>query len=480
MLPEMGIGVTYTSALDELILENPDIFEVLEIEPQTIWMETRKEQQPFRVLNNVLEKIAKLPGKKLVHSIGAPVGGTVLPDARQFSLLRETIELLKSPYASEHLSFNASHGFNTGFFLPPRQTDAGVRKAVESIERLRNAIAVPLAVETGVNYFRRRTDEMPDGEFVARVSEMANCGILLDLHNIFANQLNGRQPMQEFIAQIPLERVWEVHLAGGFERDGYYLDSHSGEISDELLSIAESIIARLPNLKTIIFEIFPSFLPITGTALVKKEVKKLARLWKAKGTSVVHAELARTRPVDSSITPDDWEHAVASLSVGGNSIDTGIYHELSEDPAVPIIQKLITEFRGSMLVAVLPLTCRLIVLTLGEEAFMTILEDFWSKHTPQQYAMGEAHSFYQYMLRLGLKVPSLSKIMEFENAVMNTLADDEVRIVEFDFNPFPLLESLAEKKLPERQAELGNYEIEITPDVYTSLAENGSYAFPFH
>ena len=105
----MGIGVTYTSALDELILENPDIFEVLEIEPQTIWMETRKEQQPFRVLNNVLEKIAKLPGKKLVHSIGAPVGGTVLPDARQFSLLRETIELLKSPYASEHLSFNASH-----------------------------------------------------------------------------------------------------------------------------------------------------------------------------------------------------------------------------------------------------------------------------------------------------------------------------------------------------------------------------------
>ena len=94
--------------------------------------------------------------------------------------------------------------------------------------------------------------------------------------------------------------------------------------------------------------------------------------------------------------------------------------------------------------------------------------------------MGEANSFYQYMLQLGLKVPSLSKIMEFENAVMNTLADDEVRIVEFDFNPFPLLESLAEKKLPERQAELGNYEIEITPDVYTSLAENGSYAFPFH
>ena len=94
--------------------------------------------------------------------------------------------------------------------------------------------------------------------------------------------------------------------------------------------------------------------------------------------------------------------------------------------------------------------------------------------------MVEVNSFYDYMLQLGLKVASLSKVLEFENAVMNTLADDEVRMVEFDFNPFPLLESLSEKKLPEREAELGKYEIEITPDVYNNLAENGSYAFPFH
>ncbi len=154
-----------------------------------------------------------------------------------------------------------------------------------------------------------------------------------------------------------------------------------------------------------------------------------------------------------------------------------------KDPAVPVIQKLITEFRGSMLVAVLPLSCRLLILTLSEPVFMAILRDFWGKATPRQYASAEGLSFAEYLAKLDLKVPSLSKITEFETAVIKTLADDEIRVITFDFNPFPLLEALAERKLPEREAELGVYEIEITPEVYNDLSEKGKYSnntFRFH
>ena len=64
----------------------------------------------------------------------------------------------------------------------------------------------------------------------AAVAECADCGILLDLHNLFANGVNGRQSVEEFIAQLPLERVWEIHVAGGVELDGYWLDAHSGGV----------------------------------------------------------------------------------------------------------------------------------------------------------------------------------------------------------------------------------------------------------
>lgn len=490
MLPEMGVGVTYTSELEPLISDNKALFQVLEIEPQTMWIQTRNAHNPFRVLDTVLESIAALPGKKIVHSIGAPVGGSVPPDKNQFKLLRQIISLLKSPYASEHLSFNAAHNFNTGFFLPPRQTISGVNAAVNSINILRDAIQVPLAVETGVNYLRRRSDEIPDGEFVARVVEKADCGILLDLHNLFANELNGRQSMVDFIKTIPLDRVWEVHLAGGFERDGYYLDAHSGEIDDILYKKAADIITMLPNLKTIIFEIFPSFLPVTGNELVKNEVQKLHKLWNLKGTKVEKKGISKNKDNSGSSVErevkqysSEWELSLGKLAIGHEGKHSKLYEELMEDPAVPVIQKLITEFRGSMLVAVLPLTCRLMILTLSEPVFMAILSDFWGKCAPLQFASSEALSFADYLKELNLKVPSLSKILEFESSVIETLADDKIRVVTFDFNPFPLLEALAERKLPERESELGIYEIEITPQVYKGLAEEGKYntnTFQFH
>ncbi len=489
-IPDAGVGITYSADLEELILAHPHLFPVLEIEPQTLWMETRKAKEAFRVFDVVFEKIAGLPAKKLVHSVGAPVGGTVLPDKKQFKLLRKTIDLLKPPYISEHLSFNATHGFNTGFFLPPRQTALGVIKAAESIKSLQDVIGVPLAVETGVNYFKLRPDEMPDGEFVAAVAELSGCGILLDLHNLFANQVNGRQTISQFLEQIPLEDVWEVHLAGGFEMDGYYLDSHSGEMPDELFQISKNVIARLPNLKAIIFEIFPSFLPLIGMEVVKNEMEKIHELWKQRGTAI-KPEQKRERinlssyNLDKQFEPDDWEYTIGKLAVGHSlNSESQLGFEMQNDPAIPVVQKLIHEFRASMLVAVLPLTSRLIILSLQLDAFMAILEDFWNKYTPKLYAASEAENFIEYLEAMDLKIPSLQKILEFEKSVLQTLLDDEIRVVKFDFNPFPILESLGDGKLPETDATFGDYEIEITPAIYEQLSKKGQYdfkgSFPFH
>ena len=258
-LPELGVGITHSALIEPALEQWPDLFDVIEFEPQTSWIETRDGAEPYRASDLVLDHIIKLPGQKLVHSIGVPVGGTVRPQPAQLALLRRTIAKFDAPWVSEHLNFNRTQEFSTGFFLPPRQTLQGVETATTSIRDLQAALPVPIAVETGVNYLRPRPDEMPDGAFVATVTERANCGILLDLHNLFTNSVNGRQSVEEFITQLPLERVWEIHLAGGFEMEGFWLDAHSGAIPDTLLSIAREIVPTLPNLKAIVFELFPSF-----------------------------------------------------------------------------------------------------------------------------------------------------------------------------------------------------------------------------
>lgn len=486
-IPALGIGATYSGAIEPLIERHPELFDVLEIEPQTTWIKTTDPERPLQADHRVLDHLAVLPGRKIIHSVGRPIGGTVAPEVAELDLLKDTIRHLNAPWASDHLSFNQTSEFATGFFLPPRQTPAGVEAASFAIRRLQGALMVPVAIETGVSYLRPRDDELPDGEFVARVVEMADCGLLLDLHNVYCNSVNGRQPLEEFLDQLPLDRVWEVHVAGGFELDGFYLDAHSGAIPEPLHAVVEEIIPHLPNLKAIIFEIFPSFIPVVGLDLVKDQLEWLHAVWERRTS----AERVRPKliPARSEAEKPDliplaaWERALGRLVVGQGANDQ-IGLELAQDPGVQVVERLIHEFRASMIVRVLPLTSRFIMLAMGPEAFRTILGAYWSSVTPQMYASSEADAFAQYLKGLDLQVPYLARILEFEQAVTATNIDGSPRIVHFDFEPLPLLRAIAEGRLPEEPPQAGDFEIELTPDDPESGVgpdpEAIRQTFPFH
>ncbi len=107
----------------------------------------------------------------------------------------------------------------------------------------------PIAFENPVSYLPPHPAEIPDGEFAAEVAEAADCGILLDLHNLLCNERNGRQSVAEYCRSIPLERVWEIHLAGGQLERGFWLDAHSGIVEPALLEIVAELVPRLPALR---------------------------------------------------------------------------------------------------------------------------------------------------------------------------------------------------------------------------------------
>ena len=488
-LPALGVGITYSSSIEPLLESRPALVDVVEVEPQTVWLKTSNPAQPYRVLDKVLEHLNALPGRKLVHSVGTPVGGTVRPDSNQFAPLRRTIEHLRAHWASDHLSFNQTPEFSTGFFLPPRQTLDGIATVITAIRDLQNAISVPIAVETGVNYLRPRNDELPDGLFVAQVVDQADCGLLLDLHNVFANGLNGRQPVDEYLAQLPLHRVWEMHLAGGMELDGFWLDAHSGAIPDQLFEVAKQVVPALPNLKAIIFEIFPSFVSVVGLDVIRAQLERLHELWALRrpGTHSGFAErnVLQLAPIKTSdpATPAVWERALGKL-VTGQPPDDEFGRELQSDPGVALVQGLIKEFRASMVVGVLRLTSRLLMLALGPSVFRGLLSDFWTKAPPQQFSSQEADNFAEYLTKLDLKVPQLSKTLEFERAATATLIDGLPRVISFDADPLPLLRALAEGRLPDAPLQPGHFEIEVTADGPISATgldlRDVQQAFPFH
>jgi len=481
------VGLIYSPGLEPLLQAHPELVDVLEFEPQTTWIETGSDAEPYCVRDDVLAHLAALPGRKLVHSIGTPVGGSVRANAAQLPLLRETVQAVGSPWASEHLSFNLTPDFFTGFFLPPRQTEAGIEIYVETIRTLRDALGVPIAIETGVNYLGPRADELGDGEFMAAVAERADCGILLDLHNIYCNALNGRQSVERFLSVLPLHRVWELHLAGGFEVEGYWVDAHSGAIPPPLHDICRDVLPVLPQLKAIIFELFSSHLPQFGLEATRTQLERVHDLWslrqpRAEAAHRVQAPASVT-PAKTAIAPKDWERALGRVVIGQQP-SSELEREFARDPGTRLVASMIEEFRGSMVVGVYRLTSRLLMLALGPDIFRALLEEFWKAAPPRQFAGSEADAFADWLLARGLHLPQFEAVLAFERATVQTLRDGRPRVVSFSFAPLPLLRALADAVLPDNPGEPGEYEIEVRQDgpirVGHAHAPAVSQTFPFH
>src|SRR5438094_7395791 len=135
----LGVGSTYAAAIVPLLERRPELFDVVEIEPQTTWVKVPGAKARYVAKEEMIERLLQLPCRKLIHSVGTPVGGSVRPEPAQLALLQDAVERFESPWASDHLSFNQTPEFATGFFLPPRQTLEGVRTVKTSIRDLQSA-----------------------------------------------------------------------------------------------------------------------------------------------------------------------------------------------------------------------------------------------------------------------------------------------------------------------------------------------------
>jgi len=476
--PALGVGVTWFSGLDPLIREHADLVDVVEVEPETLWLPT---QTGFRADAAVLREVAEIPLPKLFHGIGFPVGGSRPPDPEHLPLLLRMMEDLGPVWMSEHLSFNEASGpgtvYQTGFLLPPRQSAEGADAAVRSIRSVSERLPVPFLVETGVNYLRPRPDELDDGAFISAVVEEADCGLLFDLHNLWTNQRNGRQTVDAFLDQIPLERVWEMHLAGGNERAGFWLDSHSGPSPRELMELAAEVVPRLPNLRAIVFEIFPAYYGTVGEAAVVEQLLAMRALWQRRAPVaepvIVTRPIERTRDVGGP-SPRAWEDALGGLAVG-RAGDGRLERELGADPGVAIIAGLLAEFRTLMVLTCFKLTSRLIILSAGQDAFEQLLRAHWERSPPEPFAATEALAFAAFLAsdEATKTVDHLGDVLAFERAVLETLLDGSDRVVPFDHDPLRVLRPLAEGELPS-DARAGSYEVEVTGGNVDDLRERAS------
>ena len=466
--PKLGVGMIFSPALrpwlERRFEEATPFLDVLEIEPQTLWFADDAFTGPFHEFRAGIELFQALPGAKLVHSVSLPLGGTRAPDPAQCALIRETATRLNSPWVSEHLSVGGTPHQASGFFLPPLQTEEGVRIAARNIRAFASAVGRPVAVETGVAYLARKAFEMPDGDYVAEVVRAADCGILLDLHNVYCNARNGRLDFDDFLSRLPKDRVWEMHLAGGMEQKGVWLDAHSGPIPPDLKAMAREVLAELPNLGALNFEIYDSFVEQAGEGVLDRTVEDLRLLWQGAGRSVSDARpTALNQPAGPGPAADLWEKA---LTVAVWKGDPAAQPHREDDAAVALYAHLARSFRGSMLVRAMPRALRYLILR-EQRAIEALLDRYFNDVSPRLYAPLEAAAFSDW---LGDDPDRLLRgLLDYDLGLLATLRDGKAQLVLFPGDPAPVFEALADRRLP-TCPDGPDWELELLPDLPAMVA----------
>jgi uncharacterized protein len=454
---DLGAGMVVVPDLVPLLDDLDDLLDVYEIEPQTYWLPTPDRLERWRPDVAAFDAIVERGKPLLAHGVSAPVGGAVPPDTVMVEQFARSVELLGAIAASEHLASNTvvarGRTVEVGVFLPPCPTAEGVARAAAAVRRYQRALEVPFSVETGVNYLRPRPGERRDSEIVRGVVELTGCGVVLDLHNLWCNERNGRETVAEALANLPLDRVTEVHLAGGFESDGVYLDAHSGATPDPVLAIAADVLPRLPNARAVIFEVLPAYLWRVGLDPLREHLGVVRDLVDRCRRTLPPPVLARPRidvrapaaPAHEP-SPDVWDLRLAQAVTGA---DLGAA-PLCPDPGLDALRRIVDSGRRGRVSAAARTTLRLLLVSLAAHELDAVLDEYCRSTPPRLWGFDEGQAFLEHLESVAPPdVARLADAIALDRALMRVHVGGGPVDVVLDGDPHELAAALAAGNRPE-------------------------------
>jgi uncharacterized protein (UPF0276 family) len=285
------VGLAYQSPLRSFMERARGAFDFLEVVPDMFWNDLgrgRSDRHQLSPEGHEFVAWARALDKPVIpHSIGLSIGSADHFDEAHVAQIERWRGWLDFPWHSDHLSFHmAEHAdpggrageVNLGITLPLAFDRESLDLLVPRIQEVRRAVPRPFLLENSVYYFDVPEAEMSEAGFLNQLCAESGAFLVLDLHNLHTNARNGLIDPQQFLAQLDLERVMEIHLAGGMEMDGFYLDAHSGAVPEPVWQMLAQVLPRCPRLGGVVFEIFGSWFSAFGEAALQEQLDRLRAL----------------------------------------------------------------------------------------------------------------------------------------------------------------------------------------------------------
>jgi hypothetical protein len=261
----LGIGIGLRpDHYGEILAQAPaiDFFEILS--DNYLYSEGR----PLHFLDRIAERYPIV-----MHGVSLSIGSSDALDFDYLRRLRALRERTRARWISDHLCWTGVAGQRVHDLLPLPYNDETLRHVAERVRVVQDFLGERILLENPSTYLELRASTMLEEEFLAALAHEADCGILLDVNNIYVSAFNSDRDPDAYLRAIPLERVGQLHVAGHSHHGTHIIDTHVGPVSAPVWRLLEEF-SRLAGDRSLLLEWdtdIPSLARVHEEALLARE-----------------------------------------------------------------------------------------------------------------------------------------------------------------------------------------------------------------
>ena len=234
-LPDLGLG---------LGLRGKHIPTILRRQPKVGWLEVIADNALIHQgwLRYALDELAeRYP--LVLHGVTLNIGSTDPLDLAYLKGIKALADRWHAPWVSDHLCWTGIDGRQSHDLLPVPYSEEMLAWMTQRVRLVQDVLERPLVVENPSSYLQFHQTTMPEWQFLARLAEDADCGLLLDVNNIYVAAQNHDFAWQEYLAAVPWARVCQMHVAGHTTFATHLFDSHIGPVDPPVWDVLRAAFA---------------------------------------------------------------------------------------------------------------------------------------------------------------------------------------------------------------------------------------------